>query len=115
MNIIETYKSSTSKLEVIEKIKRETGKEIPEIFVELIEAKVIDGRLYRQGRYSKEWAEAKKMIKNENIKKAESATTSMNDLKKENEKLNAEKLIRNAIYYIIYIEKKKKRNTFCGA
>lgn len=90
MNIIETYKAASSKLEVIEEIKRKTGREIPEIFVELIEAKVVDGRLYRQGRYSKEWTEAKKMIKEENIRKASSSITSMNELKNENEELKAE-------------------------
>lgn len=87
INIVEVYKQSNSKLEVIEKLARDTGKTIPEIFVELSEAKCCDGRFFRQGRYAKEWNEAKKIMKELNLKRAAEATTSFSDLKKENERL----------------------------
>lgn len=87
INIIETYKAASSKLEVIDRLARETGKTVPEIFVELQEAKCCDGRFFRQGRYAKEWNEAKKIIKENNLKRAAEATTSFADLKKANEQL----------------------------
>lgn len=87
INIVEVYKQSNSKLEVIEKLARDTGKTIPEIFVELSEAKCCDGRFFRQGRYAKEWNEAKKIMKENNLKRAAEATTSFSNLKAENEKL----------------------------
>lgn len=87
INIVEVYKQSNSKIEVIEKLARDTGKTIPEIFVELSEAKCCDGRFFRQGRYAKEWNEAKKIMKENNLKRAAEATTSFSNLKAENERL----------------------------
>ncbi len=87
INIVETYKQASSKLEVIDRLARETGKTVPEIFVELSEAKCCDGRFFRQGRYAKEWNEAKKIMKENNLKRAAEATTSFSDLKAENERL----------------------------
>ncbi len=87
MNIIEKYKSSTSKLNCIGEIATETGMDVVDIIAELIEAKCIDGRLLANSIYEDEWKEAKDKIKNSSVERAASSAVS---LKSEIERLNAE-------------------------
>lgn len=87
MDIVSTYKQSTNKFAVVEKIAVETGMAPKDIFLELLNAHAIDGRMFRQGRYKDDWTAAKKEYKNGNINTAKEATTSLEALKKENAEL----------------------------
>ena len=87
MDIVSTYKQSTNKFAVVEKIAAETGVKPKDIFLELLNAHAIDGRMFRQGRYKDDWTAAKKEYKNGNINTAKEATTSLEALKKENAEL----------------------------
>ena len=91
MDIVATYKQSTKKLEVIEKICREADMEPKDVFIKLIEANAVDGRLFRQGRYKDDWFEAKKAIKKDNIQRAadtsKSLTEEVKKLREENARL----------------------------
>ena len=93
MDIVSTYKQSTNKFAVVEKIALETGMAPKDIFLELLNAHAIDGRMFRQGRYKDDWTAAKKEYKNGNINTAKEATTSLEALKKENAELK--KFIEN--------------------
>lgn len=90
--IIQTFKASTNKLETIDKIVAASGKEAIEVIKILIEGK-IDGRIFRQGRYGDIYREAKKMVIEESVAAAGTATASLKgeieNLKKENEELKA--------------------------
>ena len=87
MDIVSTYKQSTNKFSVVEKIAAETGMKPKDIFLELLNAHAIDGRMFRQGRYKDDWTAAKREYKNGNINSAKEATTSFEALKKENAEL----------------------------
>lgn len=94
MDIVSTYKQSTNKFSAVEKIAVETGMKPKDIFLELLNAHAIDGRMFRQGRYKDDWTAAKKEYKNGNINTAKEATTSLEALKKENAELK--RLLENA-------------------
>lgn len=85
MDIITEFKSSTDKVDTLFRLQKESGRSFADIFVDLIEAHAIDGRLFfRRSEFKEDWIEAKNRVL---ANRKEEAGTACVSLKGENESL----------------------------